>query len=52
MTRKIIVFAIAMMALAACTERRQFTVEGTIEGAQDSTLYLYNQSLSGPVPMD
>ena len=40
------------LAVAACTEKQQFTVEGTIEGAQDSTLYLYNQSLSGPELMD
>lgn len=37
---------------SSCTDKKQFTVEGTIEGAQDSTLYLYNQSLSGPVLMD
>ena len=40
------------MAVVACTEKQQFTVEGTIEGAQDSTLYLYNQALSGPELMD
>ena len=40
------------MAVVACTEKQQFTVEGTIEGAQDSTLYLYHQSLSGPEIMD
>jgi peroxiredoxin len=44
--------ALTALAMAACTEKQQFTVEGTIEGAQDSTLYLYNQSLSGPVLMD
>ena len=43
---------IALLSVVACTQKRQFTVEGTIEGAKDSTLYLYNQSLSGPVLMD
>ena len=40
------------LVIVACTDNKQFTVEGTIEGAQDSTLYLYNQSLSGPELMD
>ena len=41
------------LAVAACTEsKQQFTVEGTIEGGQDSTLYLYHQALSGPVVID
>ena len=44
--------ALTALAVVACTEKQQFTVEGAIEGAQDSTLYLYNQSLSGPVLMD
>lgn len=44
--------ALAAIAVVACTEKKQFTVEGTIEGAQDSTIYFYNQSLSGPVLMD
>ena len=44
--------ALTALTVTACTEKKQFTVEGTIDGAQDSTLYLYNQSLSGPVPLD
>ena len=48
---------LAMMVLAAitvwgCTDKPKFTVEGKIEGAQDSVLYLYNMSLAGPVVMD
>lgn len=50
--KKTAIFALTALAVAACTEKPQFTVEGTIEGAQDSTLYLYNQSLSGPELMD
>ena len=50
--KKTIMIALTALAVAACTEKQQFTVEGIIEGAQDSTLYLYNQALSGPVLMD
>lgn len=50
--KKPIAIALTLLALSACTEKRQFTIEGTIEGAQDSTLYLYNQSLAGPVLLD
>ena len=42
------IFAAALMAVAAinmtsCTEKK-FRVEGTIKGANDSTLYLENMS--------
>lgn len=50
--KKIIMTSLMALAVVACTDNKQFTVEGTIEGAQDSTLYLYNQSLSGPELMD
>ena len=50
--KKIIITGLMALAVVACTDNKQFTVEGTIEGAQDSTLYLYNQSLSGPELMD
>lgn len=51
--KKNIIYGLSMAAmLAACNGDKQFTVEGTIQGAQDSTLYLYNQSLSGPQLMD
>ncbi len=52
MKQKAIIVSLAAMAFAACTEKQQFTVEGTVEGAQDSTLYLYHQALSGPELMD
>ena len=50
------IFAAALMAVAAinmtsCTEKK-FRVEGTIKGANDSTLYLENMSLNGPVAVD
>lgn len=49
-------FALALMALAAagitsCTEKK-FRVEGAIANAKDSTLYLENMSLNGPVAVD
>lgn len=50
--KKIIITGLMALVIVACTDNKQFTVEGTIEGAQDSTLYLYNQSLSGPELMD
>ena len=50
--KKIIMTGLMALVIVACTDNKQFTVEGTIEGAQDSTLYLYNQSLSGPELMD
>jgi len=50
--KKIIMTSLMALVIVACTDNKQFTVEGTIEGAQDSTLYLYNQSLSGPELMD
>lgn len=43
--------AAAALALTAC-QQPHFTVEGTIEGAQDSTLYLENISLQGAVALD
>ena len=51
--KNIFVLAIAALAFAACGEKKPvFTVKGTVEGAQDSVLYLYNNSLSGPVKLD
>lgn len=43
---------LAVAALGACSEREHFTVEGTIEGAQDSMLYLHHMALSGPTVID
>ncbi|MBR1485136.1 MAG: AhpC/TSA family protein [Prevotella sp.] len=41
----------AAILFSACN-RQSFTVEGTIEGAQDSTLYFENASLQGLVTLD
>ena len=42
-----------VLATGACDKKGDtFTVEGTIEGAKDSMLYLYNRSLNGPVLLD
>lgn len=40
-----------MLALTAC-QQPQFTIEGTIEGAQDSVLYFENVSLEGLQTLD
>ncbi len=44
--------AVAVLAMASCSREPAFTVEGTIEGAQDSTLYLFHRSMSGTVLLD
>jgi len=41
----------AALALSAC-QREHFTVEGTIADAPDSTLYIENMALTGPVAID
>ena len=43
--------AAATFAFTACQEKK-FHVEGSIANAQDSTLYLENMSLAGPVTVD
>lgn len=48
-------FAFAMLvllAMTACQRERTFCVEGTIEGAADSVLYLYNRSMNGIMLLD
>ena len=47
----IAVAATALLGLTAC-QQSKFTVEGTIEGAQDSILYFENVSLEGLVTLD
>ncbi len=42
---------LSLFGLTACNERK-FHVEGTISGAEDSTLYFENMSLDGPVAVD
>ena len=42
-----------LLAIAACNDQKpSFTVEGTVKGADDKTLYLYNNALGGAVKVD
>ena len=50
--KKIIIVMLGVLLMSACQKGKTFTVEGTIEGAQDSTLYFYNRSMSGIVLID
>ena len=51
--KKFLIFAIAALAITACKKQKpQFTVEGTVKGAVDKTLYLYNNTLGGAVKLD
>lgn len=50
--KKTLFMILAVLLTAACQQERTFTVEGTISGAGDSTLYLYNRSLTGIVLID
>lgn len=49
--RKIVFIAISMLALSSC-QHNEFTVKGSIEGAQDSMLYFDHMTLSGRVVCD
>lgn len=42
----------ALLALAACEKGNQFTIEGTIEGAEDSMLYFNALTLDGIQKLD
>ena len=52
MRRLLSIAIVAALALASCSHEPKFTVEGTIAGAQDSTLYLFHRSMSGVVLLD
>lgn len=47
-----IYMAAAVVTLCACTQKPMFTVEGTVEGATDSLLYLEHIALSGRQTLD
>ncbi len=49
---KFFALSLAVIGMGACSQKEKFTVEGTIEGAQDSVLYLHHMALSGPVVID
>ena len=51
--KKLILIAMAALALTACEEQKpSFTIEGTVKGAKDQTLFLYNNALGGAVKLD
>lgn len=50
-TLAMVALLLSLLGLTACNERK-FHVEGTISGAEDSTLYFENMSLDGPVAVD
>ena len=51
--KKLILIAMTFLAFAACNDQKpSFTVEGTVKGADDKTLYLYNNALGGAVKVD
>jgi len=52
MNRFSFIVAVAALALTSCSHGPSFTVEGTIDGAQDSMLYLFHRSMSGTVLLD
>ena len=49
---RFIAAAAVIAAVAACSQKPQFTVEGTIEGAQDSVLYLHHIGIAGATTVD
>lgn len=52
MKQLLFIVAVAALALTSCSHEPTFTVEGTINGAQDSTLYLFHRSMAGTVLLD
>jgi peroxiredoxin len=50
--KKTALFAVALLAAIGCERQPSFTLEGTISGAEDSILYLYNRSMTGIVLLD
>ncbi|MBQ7510207.1 MAG: AhpC/TSA family protein [Prevotella sp.] len=50
---RFIIFVLAVLTLAGCSEKKPtFTVEGSVEGAKDKTLCLFNNALGGAVLID
>jgi peroxiredoxin len=44
---------IFLVFLSSCSGKKEnFKVEGTVEGAQNATIYLYQRSLAGTLPVD
>jgi thiol-disulfide isomerase/thioredoxin len=46
-------FLILLIVLSSCSGKKEnFKIEGTVNGAKDATIYLYQRSLSGTLPVD
>jgi thiol-disulfide isomerase/thioredoxin len=44
---------ILLMILSSCSGKKEnFKIEGTVNGAKDAVIYLYQRSLSGTMPID
>lgn len=52
MIKKLAFCALAALSLAACDHQEKFTVEGNIEGAEDSVLYFEHVGLKGLNTLD
>ena len=50
--KKFLTLSAAIFCLAACHQSPRFSVEGTIDGAQDSILYLEAVTLEGVERLD
>jgi len=50
--KKLALYALAALSLTACDQQEKFTIEGNIEGAADSMLYLENIGLKGFETLD
>lgn len=51
--KKLFFIAMTVLTLAACNDQKpSFTIEGTVKGAKDQTLFLYNNALGGAVKLD
>jgi peroxiredoxin len=44
---------VLLVLISSCSGKKEnFKIEGTVEGAKDVTIYLYQRSLSGTLPVD
>ena len=50
--KKMVLAALCALALSACDNKVKFTVEGNVEGAQDSVLYFEQVTLTGLKTLD
>ncbi|MBP5338960.1 MAG: AhpC/TSA family protein [Prevotella sp.] len=52
MMNRLFLLAFGVLALTGCTDNKNFTIDGIVEGADGKTLYLYNKTLGGAELMD